>query len=74
MAIVTHTTAFHAAPKAEPARPGLLRRWLKAVLDSRERSAQRDVDSYVERNGGRLTDSIEREMSERALGLGRKFP
>jgi len=47
---------------------GPLRRLFKSLFESRERQAQRAVDEYVARQGYRLTDSVEREIGERALG------
>jgi hypothetical protein len=36
-----------------------------AVTDSRRRSAECEVARFIERNGGVLTDSLEREISRR---------
>lgn len=44
---------------------GLLRRVYDAFHASRQRQADRDIAAYVERSGGRLSDSIERELMER---------
>jgi hypothetical protein len=43
---------------------------LDALLDTRARQAQRDVEAYLARRGYRLTDSIEREMNERLFNGG----
>jgi hypothetical protein len=57
-----------------PARkPGLTRRLFAALFEAREKRAQRAVDEYVARQGGRLTDSVEREIGERMLDGGVKF-
>lgn len=59
---------------ADPAqKPGLMRRLFDTLFEAREKSAQRTVDEYVARGGGRLTDSIEREIGERILEGGVKF-
>jgi hypothetical protein len=46
-------------------RPGILRRMAEALIDWRQRRADREVAAYIQRSGGRLTDSIERELMER---------
>jgi hypothetical protein len=52
---------------AAPRRRGFLHRLLDAVFASAERQAERDVAEYLARSGGRLTDSIEREMTDRII-------
>jgi hypothetical protein len=71
MAYAARPSDFHRpvvlrrAPQAKSVlQPGLLRRLFDAVFVSRERQAERDVALYLARTG-RLTDSVEREMSER---------
>jgi hypothetical protein len=58
-------------------RPGIFRRMAEALIDRRQRKADREVAAYIERSGGRLTDSIERELMERvsrsALGELRRY-
>jgi hypothetical protein len=44
---------------------GLLRRILNIMLESRQNQADRDMARFVIRSGGRLTDEIEREMTQR---------
>jgi hypothetical protein len=44
---------------------GFLRRVYDVLHASRQRQADRDIAAYVERSGGRLSDSIERELMER---------
>ena len=44
---------------------GLLGRIYDAFHASRQRQADRDVAAYIQRSGGRLTDSVERELMER---------
>ncbi len=48
-------------------RPGLLRRIYDAVIDSREKQAERVVIDYLERSGGRFTDDIERRLTQRLV-------
>jgi hypothetical protein len=44
---------------------GLLRRILNIMVESRQNQADRDMARLVIRSGGRLTDEIEREMTQR---------
>jgi hypothetical protein len=76
MAYAARPTDFHgAAPyKAAatvpavvaptPPRNGFWSRMLDAILDSRQRDAERAVEQYVARRG-KLTDSMEREIGDR---------
>ena len=71
MAYAARPSDFHRDYSARPAvkapRPGFFSRILDAVIDTRNRQAQRDVEHYLARRGYRLTDSIEREMGERLI-------
>lgn len=64
-----------AVPAAtSPARKyGLLRRLFDTLFEARQNRAQRTVDEYVARQGGRLTDSMEREIGERFFDGGVNF-
>jgi hypothetical protein len=54
------------APAARAtAHRGTLRRMFDALIESRQRKADREIAAYIERSGGHLTDSIERELMER---------
>ena len=48
---------------------GILRRIFGAILDamheSRRRQAEREIANFVARQGGRMTDNLEREMERR---------
>ena len=48
---------------------GILRRIFGAMLDamheSRRRQAEREIANFVARQGGRMTDNLEREMERR---------
>jgi hypothetical protein len=48
-------------------KPGFWRRFYDALLDARQRQANRELSQFLVRSGGRLTDDIEREMSQRLL-------
>jgi hypothetical protein len=57
--------AYHAPASREAAGPGLLGRIYGAIHASRQRQADHDVAAYIQRSGGRLTDSVERELMDR---------
>lgn len=44
-------------------RTGFFKRVLAALIEARERSAEREIERYIAMNGGVLTDSIERDLS-----------
>jgi len=72
MSYLAHRKDFnpyvHVTPepkKNEPAaKPGLLRRIFDALVHSRQRQAEREIARHLARSGGRLTDSLEREMMQ----------
>jgi hypothetical protein len=41
---------------------------LRRFFDMRQRAAEREIERFLQRNGGRFSDEIEREISRR-LGL-----
>jgi hypothetical protein len=43
---------------------GILRRIFDAFMLSRQRQVERDIERLVGRSGGRLTDEMERRISE----------
>jgi len=53
-----------------PPRQRFLTRLFNAIFESRERQAARAVEAYLARTGHRLTDSIEREISEHFFNGG----
>ena len=61
-----HLDFIHAAPQTHTAvGRGVFQRVFDAIFDSRLRRAEQDIAGYLARSGGRLTDSIERELMER---------
>ena len=46
---------------------GVLRRIFDAIFEWRQRQADRDITRLLARSGGRLTDDIEREMTQLLL-------
>jgi hypothetical protein len=49
-------------------RRGLLRRIFGGIFESREEQAERHAADYIARSGGRLTDEIERQITNRIIG------
>jgi hypothetical protein len=59
---------MHPGKGAESNRkPGLLRRVFHAIAQSRQRAAEQEIARYFHRQGGSLTDNVEREMTERLM-------
>ncbi len=48
-------------------KPGFWRRVFNAMVDARQRQADRQIAYYLRQSGGRLTDDIERKVA-RDLG------
>ena len=46
---------------------GVVRRIFDAIFESRQKQADRDIARFLARSGGRLTDDIEREITQRLL-------
>ena len=55
--------------------PSMLRRAFDAVMHARQRQTDQEIASYLAARGGRLTDSLEREIERRFLFVpsGRLF-
>jgi hypothetical protein len=56
-----------AASTAVAKRGGIWRRIFDAVYESRRRHADREVAAFIERSGGRMTDNIEFQISQRLI-------
>ena len=54
-------------------KPGLLRRLLDALVASRLQYTEHEIARYLERTGGKLTDTVEREIEECFYRRGRLF-
>ena len=65
--------AFSAAPTAAVTRPSLLRRMFDALMLSRKRQTERELDRLVSWRDGNFTDSLEREIAERSYDDGWNF-
>jgi hypothetical protein len=55
------------AGNAVASQAGVLRRIFDAIFESRQKQADRDIAHFLAGSGGRLTDDIEREMTQRLL-------
>ena len=44
-------------------KPSLARRFYDALVQSRQRTAEREIEAYIARHGGVMTDEIERGIS-----------
>jgi hypothetical protein len=64
------SASLYRAPAKPQGRHGLLRRLYDAIMDIRQRRANRDIEAFLARRGNRLTDSIERELGERLFNGG----
>ena len=58
------------APSAAGKRAGILRWLYEAVMRSRQSQAERDMGRLLTQSGGRLTDDIERRMTEELIRNG----
>ena len=56
-----------AARTAVAKRGGIWRRIFDAISESRRRHADREVAAFIERSGGRMTDNIEFQISQRLM-------
>ena len=65
--IATHRDLAHFGGErvAKSEKPTLLRRFYGALMRARQKQANRELEQYLIRSGGRLTDDIEREMNQR---------
>jgi hypothetical protein len=54
-------TQVAVAPKS----PSIFARLGKAMMESRQRAADREIERFIALRGGRLTDETEREISRR---------
>jgi hypothetical protein len=48
-------------------KPGVLWRIFDAIVESRQKSINREIALRLARSGGRITDSIEREITQSLL-------
>jgi hypothetical protein len=70
MSVLAHTPDFALRRALRASRPGLLRRSLTRFLQWRQRRAEQEIAIRLGLTSGRLTDEIERQMSERLFNGG----
>jgi len=81
MAQVAHQTSFSGSPRhfqpvaaaAEKPLRQMLRKVIGAIMPSRERETQRDIDRIVAWRDGGFNDSFEREIAESFYSDGWNF-
>ncbi|MDI1347058.1 MAG: hypothetical protein PSV22_23655 [Pseudolabrys sp.] len=66
-------TVYSPAPVAMLPRQSLLRRLFGAMMGSRERQSQRDIDRLVSWRDGGFNDRFEQEIAERFYADGGTF-
>jgi hypothetical protein len=68
MTYVAHARDFHsldAGAGTAAAKPGVLRRLVRAFTAWRQREADREIARFLARSGGRFNDDLERELMRR---------
>ena len=55
------------AARASRSKRGFWRRIFQAMMEARQRQAEREIARYIERSGGKFTDSLERQIEHRFL-------
>jgi hypothetical protein len=71
MSVLAHTPAFACRPAPRATfQPGRFRRLLDRYLQWRQRRVEQDIAIRLGLTGGRLTDEIERRMTECLIGGG----
>lgn len=58
------THAPSAGSNAVAGKPGVFRRIFDAIVESRQKSIDREIIRQLDRSGGRITDNFEREIMQ----------
>ena len=82
MAYMTHSRGFDlGSDRTAPVASGigakltrLARRMSDALEAKRQREVDRKIECFLARSGGRITDSMEREIMQKALGSDWSLP
>ena len=64
---LTHFAGNPASSSNGDHKPGLLRRIVRAMVESRQRQTDREIARFLARSGGRLTDDMERRLTQYLL-------
>jgi hypothetical protein len=70
MSVLAHAANFADRRTITIHQPGPFRRLLRRFLRWRQHRVEQDIAARLGLTGGRLTDEIERRMTERLLGGG----
>ena len=70
MSVLAHAASFADRRTITIHRPGPFRRLLNRFLQWRQHRAEQAIAIHLGLTGGRLTDEIERRMTERLVGGG----
>lgn len=63
-------TEFAGTESVAPKSTGVLGRIYAAMIASRQRAAEREIERYIQLNGGTLTDHLERNISRNFGRIG----
>ena len=63
---------FHQQSTAACARRGILRRFFEAIARWQQRHVEQEAGRFIAEHGGRVTDDVERQLTEHFNGRG--FP
>jgi hypothetical protein len=63
----THFTGNPASSGNGDHKPDLLRRIVRAMVESQQRQTDREIAHFLARSGGRLTDDMERRLTQYLL-------
>lgn len=67
-------SALHQRTTPAFRRPAFLRKLLDGIYAARQRQADREIAAFIERNGGCLTDDVERQIGEAWAAGHRRSP
>ena len=63
----THFAGNPASSGNDDHKPDLLRRIVRVMVESRQRQTDREIARFLARSGGRLTDDMERRLTQYLL-------
>lgn len=70
MSVLAHADFAHRRALRTVSRPGAFRRLLRRFLQWRQHRVEQEIAIHLGLTGGRLTDEIERRMTERLVSSG----
>jgi len=72
MTAASVTADLREARNLSAGKPSLWKRLSKAFVEARMRQAEREIAVYLELNGGRFTDQMERRILDRVIGIDQR--